>query len=143
MVGTTDRVMPQMHMRDMVESNNSLENENYRRQEAMTEARQIYQAECQSILQQLPDYVKDKFGDIGYGSFQGKWYPVLLISPFDIATGPARSAWLQSFDEVSPHVNEYDRSYDIQRAFCILCFIFLFTVLFSTRFISFAVVKTK
>ena len=62
----------------------------------------ISRAERESILGLLPNYIKENFGNIGYGKFEGEWFPVVLVSPFNFpASAPIRKTWQKHFDEVS------------------------------------------
>lgn len=79
-----------------------------RRHQAMTEARRMYHSSHHNMIQRLPDAIKLKFGDIGYGLFYDRWYPVVLVSPLDMGSNnnnsnnvAARNEWQQSLDEVS------------------------------------------
>lgn len=70
------------------------------RKQAIKDAKEEYEEERNRVLMQLPHEVKDQFGQIGFGKFGKKWYPVLLISPYDVALESVRAEWYVSFEKV-------------------------------------------
>lgn len=52
------------------------------RRQAIKDAWKEYQEETSRVVQQLPEEITSMFGQIGYGKFGKKYFPVLLICPF-------------------------------------------------------------
>jgi len=56
-----------------------------------------YEAEKQSVLNELPAAYCDKFGSVGF--CRGR--PVQVLSPFQVPLGSAlRAAWMEAFQKV-------------------------------------------
>jgi len=70
------------------------------RKQAIKDALKEYQEETNRVVQQLPIEITSMFGQIGYGRFGKKWFPVLIVSPYDVAFERVRSEWYTTFEKV-------------------------------------------
>lgn len=52
------------------------------RRQAIKDAWKEYKEETSRVVKQLPEEITSMFGQIGYGKFGKKWFPLLLICPF-------------------------------------------------------------
>ena len=73
--------LPVMDIAEIKQKYGKMRLERIRRQ-AIKDAWKEYQEETSRVVQQLPEEITSMFGQIGYGKFGKKWFPVLLICPF-------------------------------------------------------------
>ena len=73
--------LPVMDIAEIKQKYGKMRLERIRRQ-AIKDAWKEYQEETSRVVQQLPEEITSMFGQIGYGRFGKKWFPVLLICPF-------------------------------------------------------------
>lgn len=90
------------------------------RRQAIKDAWKEYREETSRVLQQLPEEITSMFGQIGYGKFGKKWFPLLCISPFDVALESVRTEWYGTFERVRHNEN----SQVLVRYLCIFSFNF-------------------
>ena len=70
------------------------------RKQAIRDAWREYQEESDRVVRQLPVENTRMFGQIGFGKFGKKWFPVLIISPYDVALESVRNEWYGTFEKV-------------------------------------------
>jgi hypothetical protein len=67
---------------------------------AIRDAWTEYKEETERVVMQLPAEITDNFGQVGYGKFGKKWFPMLLICPYDVALENVRNDWYSNFEKV-------------------------------------------
>jgi hypothetical protein len=72
-------------------------------QDVKKDAKLQFEADRKAVLESLPDSVKQLFGQIGFAKWgrEKVYFPVLILSPFDVPPGDARALWLQKYKAVS------------------------------------------
>eukprot|EP00977_Amphora_coffeiformis_P015432 scaffold4510_cov183-Amphora_coffeaeformis.AAC.117 len=75
------------------------------RRQAIKNARKEHDEETNLVVQQLPVENTSVFGEIGFGKYQKRWFPVLIVSPYDVALKSVRSKWYGTFKSVSQKSN--------------------------------------
>lgn len=70
------------------------------RRQYIRDAWREYNEEKDRVIMQLPEEIVNKFGQMGFGKFGKKWFPVLIVSPFDVALQNVRDDWYTSFEKV-------------------------------------------
>jgi hypothetical protein len=82
----------------------------YERLVAKKEARrQKFEQEKRSILDQLPASYLETFGEVGFGKFGAKYFPVMILGPYDVPSGPPsnlRDKWTAAFETVCAVLDE-------------------------------------
>jgi hypothetical protein len=65
-------------------------------------ARRDFETEKARILGQVPEEHKAKWGQVGFGKWNTRWEPCLILGPYDVSpTSAMRENWLKMFDNVS------------------------------------------
>jgi hypothetical protein len=76
----------------------------FERESAMIEAsKREFENKKQEVLNQLPASYQDRFGQVGFGKYSKKFYPVMILGPYDVPHGkPAfiRENWMETFEKV-------------------------------------------
>ena len=72
--------------------------------DAQADAKQHFERERDTILEALPDNVKDMFFQVGFvpwGRTKNSYLPVVILSPYSVPPGSnARKTWMQKFHAV-------------------------------------------
>jgi hypothetical protein len=65
-------------------------------------ARRDFETEKARILGEVPEEHKAKWGQVGFGKWNTRWEPCLILGPYDVSpTSAMRENWLKMFDNVS------------------------------------------
>jgi hypothetical protein len=76
----------------------------YAREVAEVEAnKRAFENAKRELLSQLPKPYIDRFGQVGFGKYSKKFYPVMILSPYDVPYGPPaniREGWMETFEKV-------------------------------------------
>jgi hypothetical protein len=62
-----------------------------------------FENKAKEVLDQLPASYLDRFGQVGFGKYSKKFYPVMILGPYDVPHGePAfiRESWMETFEKV-------------------------------------------
>ena len=62
--------------------------------------KELFEKERDEILKELPDSLKNRFGQIFFTKWSKDTLPVLVMSPFSVAPGPVRNMWYDMFEKV-------------------------------------------
>eukprot|EP00977_Amphora_coffeiformis_P030311 scaffold46132_cov199-Amphora_coffeaeformis.AAC.1 len=95
--GTKESKQPSMNIEAIKKKYGHARLERIRRQ-AIKDTLKEYQEETNRVVQQLPSEITSMFGQIGFGKFGKKWFPVLIVSPYDVAIEQVRSDWYTTFE---------------------------------------------
>jgi len=98
-------------MEDEEESNKEVEDEisssaepsaglTERQQQLLNDAKERFEREKESILADIPDEVKARFGQLYFAPWNKKHLPCLVLSPFSVGTG-VRNEWSRMVEKVS------------------------------------------
>ena len=90
---------PTLSVKEIMKTYDKRRLERIRRQ-FIKDAREEYREETERVVQQLPAEITSKFGEVGYAKFGKKWFPVLLICPYDVALESVRVEWYKTFEKV-------------------------------------------
>jgi hypothetical protein len=69
--------------------------------EDLAEKKDLFEQGRDDILEDVPDSVKARWGQICFTKWSKDYLPCLSLSPFDVPPGPARNVWLDMYDKVS------------------------------------------
>jgi len=53
------------------------------------------------ILESYPEDHKAMFNELGFGKYQGKQYPAMIVNPFSVVPGDVRKNWAAKYVKVS------------------------------------------
>jgi hypothetical protein len=59
-----------------------------------------FEAQCAEVLDEVPETVKQRFGQIFFSKWGKEILPVLVLSPFDAPPGPMREMWFDMQEKV-------------------------------------------
>jgi hypothetical protein len=65
--------------------------------------RRKFEKEKRELLEQLPASYVESFGQVGFGKYSKKFYPVMILGPYDVPHGPpayVRENWMETFEKV-------------------------------------------
>lgn len=86
---------------------NSNEDSDEKMTKKQKEEKEIFEAEREEILKEIPDDVKSKFGQIMFSRWSKETFPVLVMSPFQVAPGRVRDLWYTMYDKVSSYPSRF------------------------------------
>ena len=61
----------------------------------------IFDEHKENVLNDIPEEIKSKFGQIMFSKWSDKYLPVLVLSPFSIPPGKLRDMWYAMYNKVS------------------------------------------
>jgi hypothetical protein len=65
--------------------------------------KEIFERWKQSVLEQLPASYLETFGEIGFGQYGAKHFPVMILGPYDVPfdhSSNLRNRWISMFEKV-------------------------------------------
>jgi hypothetical protein len=77
--------------------------------EKLQASKALFEKERDDILADVPDSVKDRFGQIFFTRWRGNFLPCLALSPFSVSPGPVRDMWYEIYEKVSIQRVEFER----------------------------------
>lgn len=69
----------------------------------VAEKKKEFDREKRSVLDQLPQSYRNRFGEVGFGRFGKKYYPAMILGPYDVPSGAPsflRETWMGAFEKV-------------------------------------------
>ena len=70
--------------------------------DGLLDAKKNFEEERDAYLERCPKSHKDKFGQIGFCKWGGKYYfPILFVNPYHVPENPIRRQWISKLEKVS------------------------------------------
>ena len=70
---------------------------------SLIEKKELFEKEKQEFLDQIPNSVKERYGQMYFGKWSAKYLPVLVMDPYKLEPGPGstREQYIAMFEKVS------------------------------------------